>query len=442
MDRQFIDGFSGLSRPEKLEFVSGRTSDPAGFKHKLKSFLDPDPGRQQLFDDLSENSLSNYILPYGVAPNFLVNGRNYILPMVTEESSVVAAASAAAKFWYVKGGFIAKVRSMLKSGQVYFRWSGEPGVFMDRQEEAASFLKRGTSGITRSMEARGGGIRKLWIDRPEGRPGDEYRLDASFDTVDSMGANFINSCLEEFGKGLGDFARKVTGENSGELEVIMAILSNHNPGCLVECSVSCTEQELEDAVPGMGARQFIEKFGRAVGIAQADPYRAVTHNKGIFNGIDSVVIATGNDFRAIEAGGHAWAARSGRYASLTRMEADGPGFRYILELPLAVGTVGGMTGIHPLAKASLELLGNPGAETLMEIIAAAGLASNFSALRSLISTGIQSGHMKLHLANILNHLEATEAEKMSARGYFTGRTVSHHAVEAFLEKLRSRSGND
>jgi hydroxymethylglutaryl-CoA reductase len=187
----------------------------------------------------------------------------------------------------------------------------------------------------------------------------------------------------------------------------------------------------------LDAEGFLEKFIRATRIAEIDIHRAATHNKGIFNGIDSVALATGNDFRAIEAGGHAWAARTGKYRSLTHAELKDGIFTYTLELPLSLGTVGGLTRLHPLADLSLELLGNPRAEQLMMIAAAVGLANNFSAIRSLVTKGIQLGHMKMHLLNILNHYQATEQEKEAAVEYFKTHKVSFSAVSSFLADFRA-----
>ncbi|MBM3924034.1 MAG: hydroxymethylglutaryl-CoA reductase, partial [Sphingomonadales bacterium] len=178
------------------------------------------------------------------------------------------------------------------------------------------------------------------------------------------------------------------------------------------------------------------KFLRAVRIAHLEPYRAVTHNKGIMNGIDSVVLATGNDFRAVEACAHAYAAKDGTYRSLTHASVENGLFRFWIEIPLALGTVGGLTGLHPMVKFSHELLGNPGARDLMQITAAVGLAQNFSALKSLVSSGIQKGHMKMHLLNILNQLGASEAQKEKAKIYFSDKIISFAEVKAFVDRLQ------
>jgi len=257
--------------------------------------------------------------------------------------------------------------------------------------------------------------------------------------VDSMGANFINSCLEEFASELKDFFRESPYFSDEEryCEVIMSILSNYTPDCLVKTWVECDVDQLGEIDEDLTGEQFAWKFEKAVQIATVDTHRATTHNKGIFNGIDSVALATGNDFRAIEACGHTYASRNGKYASLTEVELHDGKFRYSLTVPLAMGTVGGLTSLHPLAKKSLELLGNPGARELMRIAATVGLANNFGAIKSLVTKGIQKGHMKMHLLNILNQLGATETEKTSAKVYFEQEKVSFSAVDSFLQKMRA-----
>jgi hydroxymethylglutaryl-CoA reductase len=248
-----------------------------------------------------------------------------------------------------------------------------------------------------------------------------------------MGANFINSCLESFAQTLKDLVAEHASElGDAPLQVVMSILSNFTPECLVRADVRCKISEIEEG-SGIDNQEFADKFCRAIRIASVEPYRAVTHNKGIMNGIDSVIIATGNDFRATEACAHAFAAKDGRYTSLTHAAIEGDEFHFWIELPLSLGTVGGITNLHPMVRFAHELLGYPSAGELMEITAVAGLAQNFSAVRSLITSGIQKGHMKMHLLNILNQLEATDLEKEKVVVHFKDKVVSHSAaVEAFL----------
>ncbi len=238
-----------------------------------------------------------------------------------------------------------------------------------------------------------------------------------------MGANFINSCLEAM-------ANEFRNES---VEIVMSILSNYVPECLVRAEVSCRIEDLG----GNNPERFAKKFEQAVKIAAIEPYRAVTHNKGIMNGIDSVVLATGNDFRAIEAGAHAYAAKDGKYKSLTHCEITNGIFKFWIEIPLAVGTVGGLTALHPMAKLSLDMMNRPDARELMEIMATAGLAQNFAALRALTTKGIQHGHMKMHLMNILNQLGANEKQKESIAKQFENKTVSHSAVVEAFNQLKN-----
>jgi hydroxymethylglutaryl-CoA reductase len=265
-----------------------------------------------------------------------------------------------------------------------------------------------------------------------------YQLHCKFETKDSMGANFINSCLEKFADTLKSETQNNTdfSEEEKQIEVIMSILSNYVPECLVRAEVSCPVEDLADD-KHKDAEAFAHKFLTAIKIAEVEPYRAVTHNKGIMNGIDAVVLATGNDFRAVEAGVHAYASKDGNYTSLTHASIENGIFKFWMEIPLALGTVGGLTNLHPLVKVALEMLQKPSARDLMKIVAVAGLAQNFGAVKSLVTTGIQQGHMKMHLMNILNQHNATEQEKEELVEYFKHHTVTHSSVTEQLEKIRS-----
>ncbi len=436
-NKKFISGFSRLNKEGKINLIAEWMDDPS-FSVFIKSFWHGDEKTQKLLDEFSENTVSNFPFPFGVAPNFLINGKDYLVPMVIEESSVIAAAANSAKFWYDKGGFQAKILGTKKIGQVHFFWKGDVRKFDFAINDLKEKIHRETFHITANMRRRGGGILDIEIvDMTHSMP-DYYQLKATFDTRDSMGANFINSCLEEFAFILKDFLSEsdyFTGSEK-DCHIIMSILSNYTPECLVSINLETEVENFRDIDNELTADQFVDKFEKAVRIAQADVHRATTHNKGIFNGIDAIALATGNDFRAIEACGHTYAARDGRYKSLTDVDISNGYFRYNLTLPLALGTVGGLTSLHPLAKVSLSMLGNPGAEELMMITASVGMANNFGALKSLVTKGIQKGHMKMHLMNILNHLGANESEKKQAFDYFKTRKVSFSGVQAFLEKIR------
>ncbi|MCC6412526.1 MAG: hydroxymethylglutaryl-CoA reductase [Saprospiraceae bacterium] len=437
-----ISGFSKLTKTQKIAWLAENfASDPAATTAGLASWQHPDAGVQRVIDGFTENAVSNFVLPYSIAPNFRINDRIYAVPLVIEESSVVAAASAAAKFWLDRGGIHARVLGTVKLGQVHFIWKGEPSRLKAIFPAIRERLLANCADLTANMQKRGGGILDIeLLDFTELEPF-YYQLRASFETCDSMGANFINSILERFGDALNRFftESKEISDTERDVEVVMAILSNYTPQCLVHAWAETPIASFDDVArqAGMVAPELAERFALAVRIARIDPYRATTHNKGIYNGIDAVVMATGNDFRAVEACGHAFAARDGQYRSLSSCTIYGEMFRFELTVPLALGTVGGLTALHPLAKQSLDLLGNPSAQELMCIAAAVGLAQNFAAVRSLVTTGIQHGHMKMHLTNILNHLGASELEASAAAVHFGIHAVSFSGVRAFLEAQRA-----
>ncbi|MEM9990170.1 MAG: hydroxymethylglutaryl-CoA reductase, degradative [Bacteroidota bacterium] len=433
--KNIVSGFSKKSKAEKIAWVVENflNNDPTAAK-ELTGFWHEEADLQKVLDGFSENTLSNFPMPFGVAPNFCINGKVYAVPMVIEESSVVAAASSAAKFWLSRGGFHAEVRSMTKIGQVHFLYEGNSTHLQQAFATLESELRADTQHITARMEQRGGGIQSIeLLDLTHLEP-NYYQLKVAFETCDSMGANFINSVLEQFGATLERFAQS---HLPTEVMIIMAILSNYTPDCIVKAWVECPVEALEGACKDMDAPTFAQKFHKAIRIAEIDPYRATTHNKGIFNGVDAVVLATGNDFRAVEACGHTHAARDGQYRSLSQCSIENGVFTFSMELPLAVGTVGGLTKLHPLAKRSLEILGNPTAQELMQIIAVTGLAQNFGAIRSLVTTGIQQGHMKMHLMNILNHLGAKNGAIEATTAHFEDKAVSFNAVRVFLEEYRT-----
>ncbi|PSG91548.1 hydroxymethylglutaryl-CoA reductase, degradative [Aurantibacter aestuarii] len=429
---KLVSGFSKLSKTEKIDWlVSTYLNGNETAKETILTYWNSNEKLQNLHDDFIENTISNFYLPLGVAPNFNINGAIYTIPMVIEESSVVAAASKAAKFWGERGGFKTEVLSTEKIGQVHFTYAGNSEELQSFFYQIKPQILQDAQAITKNMEKRGGGILDVVLVDKTKHLKDYYQLHATFETLDAMGANFINSCLEQFATTLKREAQKL----KTPIHVVMSILSNYVPNCLVKASVSCKVEELADK--GIHPEEFAEKFIQAVNIAKTEPYRAVTHNKGIMNGIDAVVLATGNDFRAIEAGVHAYASRTGRYSSLTDAKVENGIFTFWIELPLALGTVGGLTKLHPLVKLALDILGNPTAKELMQVVAVAGLAQNFGALRSLVTTGIQEGHMKMHLMNILNQFEATVEEKNIIVEKFKTETVTHSGVVKALEELRA-----
>ena len=430
-----VKGFSKLSKDEKINWLTKNYfNDSSQAKQTLERYWNQDQKLQKLHDEFTENTISNYYLPFGIAPNFLINDELYTIPMAIEESSVVAAASNAAKFWLEKGGFKAEVLSTQKVGQVHFTSAANTEKLTAFFNEVQPKLIEEVKAITKNMEKRGGGISSIELRNKTADLENYYQLHCTFETLDAMGANFINSCLEQIAE---TFTREAENYFSAEEEpeVVMSILSNYVPQCLVRAEVSCP---VEDLLPNKAdAEKFAKKFVEAVKIAKIEPYRAVTHNKGIMNGIDAVVLATGNDFRAIEACAHAYAAKGGSYSSLTDASVENGVFKFWMEIPLALGTVGGLTSLHPLVKLALEMLQKPSAKELMKIVAVAGLAQNFAALRSLTTVGIQQGHMKMHLMNILNQFEANENERQQVIEHFKSNTVSHSAVVEIIEGLRN-----
>ncbi|MBN8643207.1 MAG: hydroxymethylglutaryl-CoA reductase, degradative [Flavobacteriales bacterium] len=434
-----VSGFSKLSKEDKISWIANEYfSNPNEAITTIKQYWNSDAKLQQLHDEFIENTITNFYLPMGIAPNFLVNGNYHSIPMVIEESSVVAAAAKSAKYWSTRGGFKATVLSSEKIGQVHFMYKG------DAQKLELFFQKikpnffTSTESITKNMQKRGGGILNIELRNKTTELENYYQLHATFETKDSMGANFINSCLEQFATTLKEEAFDYDAFSTEEknIEVVMSILSNYVPNCIVRAEVSCKVDELADKKID-NPLQFAQKFVQAVKIAEIEPFRAVTHNKGIMNGIDAVVLATGNDFRAVEAGIHAYASKNGSYSSLSHAKIEDGIFTFWMEIPLALGTVGGLTSLHPLVKMALEILGKPSAHELMQLVAVTGLAQNFAALRSLTTTGIQEGHMKMHINNILNQYQATDDERKLIATHFETNTISHSAVVDFIQKMRN-----
>ncbi|RPG55354.1 MAG: hydroxymethylglutaryl-CoA reductase, degradative [Flavobacteriales bacterium TMED96] len=428
----FVNGFSKKNKLEKIDWIiNNHFHNNKKAKKILFKYLNDDASIQSLHDEFIENTISNFYLPFAVAPNFLINGKYYTIPMAIEESSVVAAACNAAKFWSNLGGFKTKVLGVEKIGQVHFFYNGSPVKLKAFFKEIRKNIIKGLKSITSNMEKRGGGINSLELVDMNNKIDSYYQIFVKFTTIDSMGANFINTCLEKITEIFKSYIeeKQFLDKTDEKIDFIMSILSNYTPNCLVKSSVECKVEDLEK-----NNELKVDNFINAVKISKIDTFRAVTHNKGIMNGIDSVVIATGNDFRSVEAGIHAYASRNGIYSGLSNAYIKKGFFNFELTIPISIGTVGGLTKLHPLVNWAHNLLGNPNAETLMQIIAAAGLAQNFAAIKSLVTTGIQKGHMKMHLLNILNQLGANQIEKNDAIEYFKKKYVSHKNVREFLNK--------
>ena len=332
-----------------------------------------------------ENTIGMLVLPLGIATNFVINGKEYVLPMAIEEPSVIAASSKAAKIAKIKGGFTAEADRSLMIGQVQLvslRTSlktSKEKILGNKEDLLDLANSKSKSVIAKDLEVRG------IQDKSQNTMGEMLIVELIIDTQDAMGANIINTMCET----IAPRTEELTGGKA-----ILKILSNYATRRLVRCKAVFDKSEL-------GGEQIVKRILYAYAFAYSDTYRAVTHNKGIMNGIDAVALATGQDFRAIEAGAHAYAARDGTYRSLTRWyetkEGDLAGE---IELPMAVGTVGGIASVHPIAKVALKILGVKTSQELAMVLSASGLAQNLAAIRALASEGIQRGHMKLHARNI------------------------------------------
>lgn len=386
----------------------------------------------ELGDRMIENVVGVYNLPLGIAVNFLVNGREVLVPMAIEEPSVVAGASFMAKLALEGGGFIAEATESEMIGQIQVLDVPDPisakEALLSRQDQILAAADQVDPVIT----GLGGGARGLEVRILEGTPaGTMLVVHLIYDTRDAMGANAVNTAVER----LAPLVETLTGGRAH-----LRILSNLADRRLARARCRIPESAL--AFESFGGAKVRDGIFEAWAFAEADPYRAATHNKGIMNGVDAVVIATGNDWRAVEAGAHAYAARSGRYTSLSRWSVASDGaLEGFLEMPLAVGIVGGATRVHPGARASLALLGVRTARELAEIIVSVGLAQNLAALRALATEGIQRGHMGLHARQVAIAAGARGAqiEEVARRMAVEG-TVRADRAEELLRLMSDEKG--
>ncbi|WP_195227996.1 hydroxymethylglutaryl-CoA reductase, degradative [Streptococcus parasanguinis] len=389
-----LPGFAKLSPTERIEALLKEgllTWDEAQILKEQKGLP------LSIADQLTENVLSTFDLPFSLAPYFLINGRDYVLPMVTEEPSVVAAASFAAKLIQRSGGFTTQVRQRQMIGEIALTDVEDVEVASKRILEDKETLLQLANEAYPSIVKRGGGARDLWVENK----GDFLIVYLAVDPKEAMGANMLNTMLEA----LTDRIQKLSGG-----QALMAILSNLATRSLVSarCAIDfkVLSRNPEEAI------EIAHRMELASQLAQVDPYRAATHNKGIFNGIDALVLATGNDWRAIEAGAHAYAAQSGSYKGLSHWTSQPKEKKLYGEitLPMPVATKGGSIGLNPTVQVSHRLLGEPSAIELAGIIASLGLAQNFAALKALVTTGIQAGHMKLQARSLALLAGAKEEE--------------------------------
>jgi len=418
------NGFSKKSYQERLELLKAQ----ALLSPEKQTSLEQDEQISvTVADQLSENVVGTFSLPYSLVPEVLVNGQEYTVPYVTEEPSVVAAASYASKIIKRAGGFTAQVHQRQMIGQVALYQVAEPEQAQEKIVSKKAKLLELANQAYPSIVKRGGGARDLHVEQLKGET-DFLVVYLHVDTQEAMGANMLNTMLE---------ALKPVLEELSQGQSLMGILSNYATDSLVTASCRIAFRYLSRQKDE--ARELAEKMVLASQFAQADPYRAATHNKGIFNGIDALLIATGNDWRAIEAGAHAYASHDGAYRGLSHWMMDLETEELIGELtmPMPVATKGGSIGLNPRVVLSHELLGHPSAKELAQIIVSIGLAQNFAALKALVSTGIQHGHMKLQAKSLALLAGATEAEVPKlVECLIAEKTFNLEKAQTLLKKFR------
>jgi hydroxymethylglutaryl-CoA reductase len=377
-----IAGFSRLGLSERLASLVART----GLADREAAELLNGPLSFEAADHVIENAIGVLGLPLGVGLNFLVNGRDRLVPMAIEEPSVVAAASYAARLAREAGGFVAEADPACMIGQIHLLNVPDPSAARHRLEAATRRLLAAADAVHPNLVRRGGGARAIELrELGETSCGPVLVLHLVVDVGDAMGANIVNTMVEA----IAPFVAELSGG-----EARLCILSNLADRRLARASVRLPFELLPAC--GLDGGEVARRVVEAWALAAADPYRAATHNKGVMNGIDAVALATGNDWRGIEAGAHAWAARNGSYGPLTMWALDGDALRGAIELPLAVATVGGHLELNPRARLSLRVLAAESARDLAAVMAAVGLGQNLAALRALVTEGIQRGHMALH----------------------------------------------
>ena len=419
------NGFSKKSYQERLELLKAQ----ALLSPERQVSLEQDEQMSvTVADQLSENVVGTFSLPYSLVPEVLVNGQEYTVPYVTEEPSVVAAASYASKIIKRAGGFTAQVHERQMIGQVALYQVDDPELAQEKIASKKAELLELANQAYPSIVKRGGGARDLHVEEIKGET-DFLVVYLHVDTQEAMGANMLNTMLE---------ALKPVLEELSQGQSLMGILSNYATDSLVTASCRIAFRYLSRQKDH--GREIAEKIALASQFAQSDPYRAATHNKGIFNGIDAILIATGNDWRAIEAGAHAFASRDGHYQGLSQWTLDFEREELVGEmtLPMPVATKGGSIGLNPRVALSHELLGNPSAKELAQIIVSIGLAQNFAALKALVSTGIQQGHMKLQAKSLALLAGASESEVAPlVELLIADKTFNLETAQRYLENLRS-----
>ena len=417
--------FYQKSLEERKETLLNHPSISNEAKERLKNGL---ALPESVAGQMVENQIEIYGLPYGIVPEIIVNGKSYIVPMVTEEPSVIAASSYASKLINLAGGTttIQEKREMIGEIAIVKSPLTLEAVKAKLEEQKESLFTIANNAHP-SIVKRGGGIRDIWVEEKSSDKEQFYIFYVSVDTQEAMGANMLNTILESLVSPI---------EAMTEGESIMAILSNLATNSVVTAKCVLSPRILDTKTTK--GEVVVDRIVLASEFSKADPYRATTHNKGIMNGIDSVVIATGNDWRAIEAGAHAFASLSGKYQPLTNWTKDETGNLVgTITLPLPVGTVGGSISIHPGAQFAHELLGHPSAVELAGIIASIGLAQNLAAVRALVTDGIQKGHMRLQAKSLGLAVGATQEELPHLMNLLAKAPhLNQETAKALLEELR------
>lgn len=385
----------------------------------------------ELSDLLVESAVGALTLPLGIAQGFLIDGRRYDLPLAVEEPSVIAAAGYAARIVAEGGGFFTEADEPLMESYVYLEGVSAEGEARLASEGAEARIRAALGAIQGSLERRGGGYRGRRVYRlPETGL---VALELSVDVRDAMGANILNTAAET--------VKPLAEELSGG-KALMCILSNASPRRLARARFELPLAALAPYARSFAAEEAAHRVVMAWRLADEDPARAVTHNKGIMNGVAAFTQATLNDTRAVEAAAHGWAARDGRLRSLSRYEVADGSLRGSIELPLALGAVGGSVDLHPAGKAALRLLGNPDSRGLARIAAALGLAQNFAAVLALVTGGIQKGHMRLHAARLAYKAGARgDDARRAADIVAAGGAYTLAAAEAAVAALRAGDGS-
>ncbi len=428
VDSSRLEGFYKLSVSERREMLA----DLAGLTpEQVEAWSSSGELSEDAADRMIENVVGTYSLPIGVATNFIIDGDHYLVPFVLEEPSVVAAASNMAKRCHDRGGFASNNDDPVMIGQIQVVECDDPTSAMREIIGNKQELIDSCNEVDPILVKFGGGCRDIEARIIETESGPMVIVHILVDCRDAMGANAVNTMAETI-------APKIEGMTGGT--VILRIISNLAVHRLARVSAVFTPEEMSDKGDSTQGSEVIDGILQAYHFAKADPFRATTHNKGIMNAISAIAIACGQDWRAIESGAHSYASHERIYGSLTHWERDEDGNLVgSIELPMAVGLVGGAVRVHPAAQANVALLGITTADELAKVMAAAGLVQNLGALRALATVGIQAGHMKLHVRNmaVTAGAEGSEVDTVAARLRAQGGRITQKAVEEELAKLRS-----